>query len=108
MRIQTAQTPFTGTSMTAEVSDPYSPRSSSHHRHYGGNRHGGGRSPGSPSSTNAGRYKPSTQAISPPRDSYSEGENNADKAGDKGSSKFGDLRDSLNRNKESRNRYNRG
>ncbi len=68
-----------------------SPRS--HHRlHYGGHR----RSP-SPNSTNLGRYKPSTQAISPPRDSFSEGE------GKHSSYIVGDLRDSLNRSKESRN-----
>ena len=59
-------------------------------------RESGVRSP-SPLS-NCGRYKPSTQAISPPRDSFSEGE---------GKHYVPDLRDSLNRSKENRNnRYN--
>ena len=93
-----------------------SPRTSHHRLHYG---HRGGLTPapstasgparspspnpGGPAGSNAGsRYKPSTQAISPPRDSFSD-------SGEGKHSYVGDLRDSLNRTKESRNnRYHRG
>ena len=80
-----------------------SPRTTnSHPRGY----HGGRRSPTSPkasptlssgSSATGKRYKPSTQAISPPRDSFSEGEANYNRP---------DLRDSLNRNKNNRGYQN--
>ena len=90
-----------------------SPRTSHHRLHYGhrssltaSSAASGARSPspssgGGPAGSNAGRYKPSTQAISPPRDSFSD-------SGEGKHSYVGDLRDSLNRTKESRNnRYHR-